>query len=112
MLRTLELAHIDGDLAIAGLDALSTGRTIQDPDLRGEVVALLDDLRARDRAEQRAAVGGPLKASVAQIRGNFDIGSVTRRGRADQLLADLGKQRVGLRRAAAAARVLVERQRK
>lgn len=112
MLRTLELAHIDGDLAIAGLDRLTSGKAIQDPDLRGEAVALLEDLRARERSEQQATVAGPLRAMLGQVQANIDVGAVWRRGRSDQLMDDLGKQRVGLRRAAAMARVLVERQRK
>lgn len=113
LLRTLPLGPVDGGVAVGGLKALVGGDAIDDPDLRAELKTLTNDLRARLRSldadgEKGAGVG----STVRSLAANVDLGSLTRRQRADLLMRDLAKQRVGLRRAAAVARELTERQRK
>ncbi|MFK7928774.1 MAG: hypothetical protein AB8H79_11345 [Myxococcota bacterium] len=108
-LRAIELSALDKGEILSRLE----GRVedFADNEQRLDAEALLQSARAASGPAGRSSwASSPLGQVWKVIRTNFDIGAVTRRNRADQLIADLGHRRIGLSRAAAVARDVVERQ--
>lgn len=108
-LRTLELSPLDQREVRAQLE----GRIdeFEDNEQRLEAEALLaaavdSQVKSGSTEFSRTPLGQVWRALAA----NFDLGAVTRRNAADQLLRDLAHQRIGLARAAGVARDVVERQ--
>lgn len=111
-LRTLDTGRLDGTHLCEGLASLLDSGDPADPGLREEAEAVLADARAHlDATGADGRKGRRVLTSIQQVQRNVDLGAVTRRQSADRVHRDLGRERIGLRRAARVMREIVESQR-